>query len=120
MNRISFFFAPLIAVLLFMCSSSFAAGPIQSGHISMKIDGGWKGLYAINDEYIEFSLIGNEIQQQDGAHFILIPHVGMMVTFADRKSFGTTTVDQLSAHAHREIDYWKTKASKVEVPFERI
>lgn len=88
----------------------------------MKIDGGWKGLYASNDEYAEFSLIGKDIQMQDGAHFILQPiegsgssrYIGAMITFADKKSFGTTSMDQLSAHAKWEVDYWRTKASMVE------
>lgn len=121
MKNIYLLFAALLTTHIFMLSQSFAADPI-AGNISMKIDGGWKGLYASNDEYVEFSLIGKDIQMQDGAHFILQPiegsgssrYIGAMVTFADKKSFGTTSMDQLTAHAKWEVDYWRTKASMVE------
>ena len=117
MKNIYILFAALLTTLFLTLSSSFAAESI-----SMKIDGGWKGLYASNDEYAEFSLIGKDIKMQDSSHFILQPiegsgsarYIGMMVTFADKKSFGTTSMDQLSAHAKWEIDYWRTKASMVE------
>jgi hypothetical protein len=80
----------------------------------MRIDNGWKGFYARNDEFLEYSIVGNEVKLQDAYHALIKPGLGLMVTFAENKNFGAEK-DVLAAHRQWEIEYWRKNARKVEV-----
>ncbi len=106
-------FAILAAGSFLLLNPAFAVTPIPTDPIYIRIDNGWKGLYAHNDEYAEYSLVGSEIKLQDSYHILLKPGLGLMVTFADKKEFATGK-DLLELHRQWEIEYWRKHASKVE------
>lgn len=99
--------------LLLSASLSFAAGPVPSDPIYMRIDNGWKGLYAVEDEYAQYSFKGSEIKLQDPYHVLLKPSLGLMITFANKNQIGAGG-DLLGDHLQRELDYWRKHAGKVE------
>jgi hypothetical protein len=103
----------LIASFLFLSGASPAQGPIIKDPIYVRIENGWTGLYAHEDEYAEYSLKGPEIKLQDAYHALIKPNLGAMVTFADKKEFGDQP-DLLAAHLQWELSYWRKHAAKVE------
>lgn len=107
-GRSLFIFSLLLAATL-----SFAAGPVPSDPIYIRMANGWKGLYAVEDEYAEYSFTGSEVKLQDSHHVLLKPAVGLMVTFADKSQIGAGD-DLLADHLQWELDYWRKHASKVE------
>jgi hypothetical protein len=102
-----------ILSLILAATLSFAAGPVPSDPIYMRIAGGWKGLYAIQDEYAEYSFTGSEVKLQDSHHVLLKPAVGLMVTFADKNQIDAGN-DLLTDHLQWELDYWRKHANRVE------
>lgn len=102
----------ILLSLVLSASLSFAAGPVPSDPIYMRIDNGWQGLYGIEDEYAEYSLKG-EVKLQDAHHILLKPPLGLMVTFADKNQIGGGN-DLLADHLQWELDYWRKHATKVE------
>lgn len=106
----------LLLLTLIVCvgwSSSFAAGPVPSDPLYIRIDNGWKGVFAHGDEYAEYSFKGPDIKLQDPYHVLLKPRLGMMVTFADKSQFASGA-DLLVAHEQWELGYWRQHAAKVE------
>jgi hypothetical protein len=99
--------------LLLSASLSLAAAPVPSDPIHIKTANGWKGLYAVEDEYAEYSFTGGEVKLQDAHHILLKPSLGLMVTFADKTQLGAGT-DLLGDHLQWELDYWRKHANKVE------
>ena len=113
MNRLLRFLGLLFFSYLSLTSPGFADESSFVDPIYVKIDNGWKGLYAHNDEYAEFSFKGKEIELQDAYHILLKQHLRMMVTFADKKEFSQGT-DLLVDHVQWELKYQREHASKVE------
>jgi|SRR5215813_14238533 len=103
----------IFAGLLLCATLSFAGGPVPNVPIYIRIDNGWKGLYAVGDDYAEYSFRGSEVKLQDPYHILLKPSVGMMVTFADKQQFASSN-DLLSDHLQWELAYWGKNASRVE------
>jgi hypothetical protein len=99
--------------LLLSASLSFAAGPVPSDPIYIRMANGWKGLYAVEDEYAEYSFTGSEVKLQDAHHILLKPPLGLMVTFADKSQVGAGD-DLLADHLQWELDHWRQRATKVE------
>lgn len=60
-------------------------------------------------------MIGKEVKPQDPYHIQVQakPFVGIFVTFADKKQFGSGN-NILEAHRQWEIEYWRKEAKKVE------
>ncbi len=81
--------------------------------IYMRIDNGWKGFYARNDEFLEYSIIGSQVKLQDAYHVLLNPNLGLMITFAEKSSLGTGK-SFLEAHRQSELEYWRKQARKVD------
>ena len=105
----------LVLINIFvLCGLAFGAQPLPSDPIYMRIDHGWKGFYARNDEYLEYSIVGDKVKFQDAYHALIKPGLGFMVTFAEKKNFGADK-DVLAAHRQWEVDYWRKNARKVEV-----
>jgi hypothetical protein len=102
-----------ILSLILFTSLSFAAGPVPSDPIYIRTANGWKGLYAVEDEYAEYSFTGSEVKLQDAHHILLKPPLGLMVTFADKNQIGGDS-DLLADHLQWELDYWRKHATKVE------
>ena len=102
----------LVSVFLFN-SSAFGTSPLPPDPIYMRIDNGWKGFYARNNEFVEYSIIGPDVKLQDPYHIWIQPELGLMVTFADKKEFGSSK-DILESHKQWEIEYWRKQVKKVE------
>lgn len=113
MNRLLRFLGLLFFSCLFLTGPSFADESSLVDPIYIRIDNGWKGLYAHNDEYAEFSFKGKEIELQDAYHILLKQHLIMMVTFADKKEIGQGT-NSLVDHVQWELKYQRERAGRVE------
>ncbi len=98
---------------LLLATLSFAAGPVPSDPIYIRIHNGWKGVYGVGDEYAEYSFTGSEIKLQDPYHVLLKPALGLMVTFAGKNQIGAGN-DLLGDHLQWELDYWRKHANRVE------
>jgi hypothetical protein len=114
MTRYFWFSVVFAGVFLFPTGCVFSSEPSPNDPIYIRTNNGWKGLYGHGDEYAEFLLKGKDVELQDAYH-ILLKQNGMMIeiAFADKKEFGSAK-DLLGAHAQRELNYWRGKASKVE------
>ncbi len=101
--------------LLLITSPAFATQPIPSDPIYMRLENGYRGFFARNDEYLVFSVIGNEVKPQDAYHIQVQaePFLGIMLTFADKKQFSSSS-NMLEAHRQWETEYWKKQAKRVE------
>jgi hypothetical protein len=103
--------------ILFLSLPSFATQPLPlpPDPIYMFVGDGWKGFFARNNEFLEYSVIGKEVKPQDPYHIQVQaePFLGIFVTFADRKQFGSGK-SILDAHRQWEIEYWKERAKTVE------
>jgi hypothetical protein len=113
MNRLFYSLSLLFFLYPSLIGNSFADEAPPTDPIYIRIDNGWKGLYGHNDEYAEFSFKGKEVTLQDAHHILLKQHLGMMVTFADKKEF-SQGANLLADHAQWEVNYWSKHASKVE------
>jgi hypothetical protein len=102
----------LVSIFLLNCLA-LADSPIPPDPIYMRIDNGWKGFYARNDEFVEYAIVNTEVKLQDPYHILIKPGLGLMVTFADKKEIGVGK-DILESHKQWEIAYWNKKARKVE------
>jgi hypothetical protein len=92
--------------------AAFAAGPVPSDPLYIRLDNGWKGVYGQGDAYAEYLLKGADVKLQDPHHIMLKQGLGMMVTFAAKRDLGGG--DLLSRHAEWELAYWQQHAAKVE------
>jgi len=81
----------------------------------MILENGYRGFFARNNEFLEYSVIGKEVKPQDAYHIQAQakPFLGIMVAFADKKQFNSGT-NMLEAHRHWEMEYWQKQAKKVE------
>jgi hypothetical protein len=82
--------------------------------VYIRIDNGWKGFYPRNDQFVEYSIIGNEVKLQDPYHILIKPGLGLMVTFAEKSNF-KSNLSLLEAHRKWEVDYWKSISKSVEI-----
>lgn len=99
--------------LFILSAAAFAAGPVPSDPLYIRLDDGWKGVYGQGNAYAEFILKGAEFKPQDAHHILLKPGLGMMVTFAAKKDVGGGG-DLLGRHAEWELAYWRQHAASVE------
>jgi hypothetical protein len=99
--------------LLLSAGLAFAAAAVPSDPIYIRTANGWKGLYAAEDEYAEYSFRGTEVKLRDSHHVLLKPALGLMVTFADKNQIGAGG-DLLGDHLQWELGYWRKHATKVE------
>ncbi len=88
------------------------AGKVWAEPLYVKLDNAWVGLYARNEQYVEYPLVGKDVRPQDANHVLLTPHLGLMVTFADKSQLGPGA-DMLEAHKQWELDYWRKQAGQV-------
>lgn len=102
-----------IGFLLIGCLA-FGAEPLPPDPVYMRIDNGWRGFYARNDEFLEYSVEGKEVELQDAYHVLIKPGLGLMVTFAKKENFGADK-DVLKAHRQWEVEYWRKNSNKVDV-----
>ncbi len=102
-----------IGILLVGCPA-FGAEPLPSDPIYMRIDNGWKGFYARNDEFLEYAVVGKEVKLQDAYHVLIKPGLGLMVTFAEKENFGAYK-NMLEAHRQWEVEYWRKNSKRVDV-----
>lgn len=109
-NRVGF---ALYLGLFLLSVASFAAGPVPSDPLYIRLDDGWKGVYGRGGQYAEYSIHGTEVKLQDPYHILLKQRLGMMVTFADEKDFGGRG-DLLTRHAEWELAHWRQRAASVE------
>jgi hypothetical protein len=94
-------------------SGDVLAADVPNDPIYVAIDNGWMGLYGHQDEYAKFSLPGKGVQIQDAHHVLLGRGLGMMVNYADKKDF-SEGADLLADHARWELNYWRSRADRVE------
>ena len=85
MNRLLRFLGLLFFSCLSLTGLRFADKSSFVDPIYIKIDSRWKGLYAHNDEYAEFSNQAQGNRTPRCIHILLKQHLRMMVTFADKK-----------------------------------
>lgn len=106
----------LVSMLLLICFSAFGRDsvPLPPDPVYIRIDNGWKGFYARNDEFLEYSILGSQVVLQDAYHILLNPNLGLMITFADKSNLETGK-SILEAQRQSEIEYWRKKARKVNV-----
>ncbi len=93
--------------------SAFAQSVPPSDPVYIRMDDGWEGVYARENQYVQYMLAGSGVELQDAHHIMLRPGVGLMVTFAARKNIGPGK-DLLEAHLNWELAYWRQYASRVE------
>ncbi len=90
-----------------------AEAPLPTEPVYVRLDNAWVGLYARDDQYVEYPLVGKDVKPQDASHVLLNPHTGLMITFADKSKFDQGG-DMLEAHRQWEIEYWRKEAGEVE------
>ena len=109
-------FRALVSIVCILVSyPTFASQPIPSDPIYMVLENGYRGFFARNNEFLEFSVIGKEVKPQDAYHVQVqaTPFLGIMVAFADKKQFSSGS-NMLEAHRQWETEYWRKQAKKVE------
>lgn len=88
------------------------AGKVWAQPVYVKLDNAWVGLYARGEQYVEYPLVGKDVRPQDANHVLLTPHLGLMVTFAEKSQLGPGA-DMLEAHKQWELEYWRKQAGQV-------
>jgi len=105
-------FIGLLTIILFGITG-IVKGQTPPDPIYIRAQEGYLGLFGHNSEYAKFQIEGKAIQLQDAYHMLLTSNTGMMVTFADKKEFGTGE-DLLSEHVKWELNYWRSNSAMVE------
>lgn len=104
----------LILILVLSSLTSVTAELISRDPIYIRTSDGFKCLNPHNNEYAQFTFKGDRVQPViDAYHVMLNQHVGMQITFADKKDFGSNK-DILESHVKWELSYWRKNSSKVE------
>ena len=111
---------PIFSAVVFMSLALLAppviaATPTPPDPVYIRLENGWKGFYAKNNEYVEFQLLGNEIKLQDPYHSLLTPKVELSVGYAPKDVFGGTERNMLEPHSSWVADYYRKNAEKVEL-----
>src|SRR2546430_4233718 len=100
----------LSASILLLLSPAFAATALPPDPIYIRVDNGWKGFYAKNDQFVEYLLSGSEVKLQDPYHILLAPRVGLFVDYVSKNEFagGDSNLDRKSTRlnsSHSQISY---------------
>src|SRR5437016_376606 len=104
----------LSASILLLLSPAFAATALPPDPIYIRVDNGWKGFYAKNDQFVEYLLSGSEVKLQDPYHILLAPRVGLFVDYVSKNEFAGGDSNLLESHSKWVVDYWRKKADSVE------
>jgi len=106
--------AILSASILLLLSPAFAATPLPPDPVYIRVDNGWKGFYAKNDQFVQYLLSGSEVKLQDPYHILLAPRVGLLVDYVSKNEFAGGESNLLESHSKWVVDYWRKKADSVE------
>ena len=97
-----------------LSSQVFAATPPPPDPIYIRVDNGWKGFYAKNDQFVQYLLSGSEVKLQDPYHILLAPRVGLLVDYVSKNEFAGGDSNLLESHSKWVVDYWRKHADSVE------
>jgi hypothetical protein len=106
--------AILSASILLLLSPAFAETPLPPDPVYIRVDNGWKGFYAKNDQFVQYLLSGSEVKLQDPYHILLAPRVGLFVDYASKNEFAGGDSNLLESHSKWVVDYWRKHAGSVE------
>src|SRR5947209_6539295 len=96
----------ILAGCIFLLSSPLlAATPLPPDPIYIRVDNGWKGFYAKNDQFVEYLLPGSDLPQ-DPYHIMLAPRVGMLVGYAPKNEFAGSESNLFESYSKQVVDYW--------------
>ena len=106
-------FTFVLGILLLCCPAFGGDAVLPPDPIYIRITNGWKGFFARNEEFVEYSIKGSQVKLQDPYHVLFNPHLGLMITFADIKPPGPGR-SILEEQRKSELEYWRKRAKKVE------
>ena len=105
----------VLGIIFFSCCPAFGGDAVQPPDpIYIRIDNGWKGFFARNEEFLEYSIIGSQVKLQIPYHVLFNPDLGLMITFAEIENPGPGK-SILEEQRNSELEYWRKRAKKVEI-----